>query len=502
MSISTKLQQRFETPAKAVSAIIVAVVVVQLLGATRLGFGVDEAHYALYGRFPAWSYFDHPPMVGWLQWLMLHIGDSELILRLLPIAMLAASAAALYGLCIDLYPQRSHWTAVLAVLAMQSMIMIHLIGLGMIPDGPLLLVGLLAMRVFVRISRGGSGGLWLLLGLLLGLAALSKYTAATLVISAALILPIFQRWRELAKPWLWLGAIIALLLCVPILIWNLQNDWISLSYQIDHGTGSTTWSLTRFVQTQAGQLVVYSPPFFVLGWLCILATLKNWRQAADGDKLSLIFALPILLLFGISGGLARGLPHWPALGWVAVIPLLISYIQDRWQHARSIRIAVRCSLAYSALALLLLHSLAHLPVNPFPEYAHPMQDLIGWKDGARHAQMLQKQMQAEFPAAEPVIFTRRWTHASRLAWYNWPEPLIVLSPKNKQFHIWYGEPQLQQNGVLVVYERRQRSAEQAAAGLLDWFDSIELIDTLPVQYSGKTVATFFFFQCFGLKNSF
>jgi len=31
-------------------------------------FSVDEAHYALYAQHLAWSYFDHPPLVGWIQW--------------------------------------------------------------------------------------------------------------------------------------------------------------------------------------------------------------------------------------------------------------------------------------------------------------------------------------------------------------------------------------------------------------------------------------------------
>lgn len=28
----------------------------------------DEAHYALYATHLDWSYYDHPPLVGWLQW--------------------------------------------------------------------------------------------------------------------------------------------------------------------------------------------------------------------------------------------------------------------------------------------------------------------------------------------------------------------------------------------------------------------------------------------------
>ena len=32
-----------------------------------VGLSVDEAHYLLYALHPALSYFDHPPLVGWVQ---------------------------------------------------------------------------------------------------------------------------------------------------------------------------------------------------------------------------------------------------------------------------------------------------------------------------------------------------------------------------------------------------------------------------------------------------
>ncbi|NCU93095.1 MAG: glycosyl transferase, partial [Burkholderiaceae bacterium] len=54
-----------------------------------LGFttelSVDEAHYALYADRLAWSYFDHPPLVGWIQWPLVAINAPDGILRLIPI---------------------------------------------------------------------------------------------------------------------------------------------------------------------------------------------------------------------------------------------------------------------------------------------------------------------------------------------------------------------------------------------------------------------------------
>ena len=58
-----------------------------LTHAWSLPFSADEAHYALYGSFLDWSYFDHPPMVGWLQSIALIFSSSEFSLRVIPIIL-------------------------------------------------------------------------------------------------------------------------------------------------------------------------------------------------------------------------------------------------------------------------------------------------------------------------------------------------------------------------------------------------------------------------------
>lgn len=494
------LKQRLGTPWRATLASVLAVAVLQLLAAPRIGLGVDEAHYALYGRFPALSYFDHPPMVGWLQWLMLHLGDGPFVLRLMPILLMAASSLALFRLARELYPDRSPWRATLAVLVFQSCIMVHLIGIGMVPDGPLLLFGLLSMIVLARIARGGSGREWLLLGLLLGLCALSKYTAITLALSAALVVAFFGRWRELARPWPWLGAAIALAMCAPILVWNIQNDWISIQYQIGHGTGSLQWSLRKFAVTQLSQAGVYSPGVYLLGWLAIAVALRN-RARDSGDRLTLILGLPILLLFAHSGGYSRGLPHWPLLGWAASMPLLVGYAADRWNRTRPLRMLAWFSLGTSVLAIVLLHILVHLPFNPFPPYLNPLRDLVGWDEAATRAVALRREMAEQKPATEPAVLVQRWTHASRLAWYGWPEPMRVLSSRNRQFHIWYGQPTQGENGILVLWGRQGENHEETARKARNLFDECNWIETFTVERGDKPVSNFHFYECLGLKQA-
>ena len=65
-----------------------------------LGFitelSVDEAHYALYANHLAWSYFDHPPLVGWIQWPLVAINAPDGILRLIPITLWMISCLLVY----------------------------------------------------------------------------------------------------------------------------------------------------------------------------------------------------------------------------------------------------------------------------------------------------------------------------------------------------------------------------------------------------------------------
>jgi len=66
---------------------IALAIIIHLVFGFILGLSVDEAHYALYGLHLDWSYFDHPPLVGWLQALPVHWNWSDGWLRLIPEAL-------------------------------------------------------------------------------------------------------------------------------------------------------------------------------------------------------------------------------------------------------------------------------------------------------------------------------------------------------------------------------------------------------------------------------
>ncbi|MCX8520590.1 MAG: glycosyltransferase family 39 protein, partial [Rhodoferax sp.] len=158
------------------------------LGAS-LGLSVDEAHYALYAAHPALSYFDHPPLVGWVQWPLVALHAPDYVLRLLPGLLWLATVLLVWRVTLRLCADAAHRNraACAAVLALLLAPLLHILGIGLLPDTLLMLwsVALLWQTIVLldaaAVQRPAP---WLVLGLLLGLAGLSKYTA---ILSAAAV---------------------------------------------------------------------------------------------------------------------------------------------------------------------------------------------------------------------------------------------------------------------------------------------------------------------------
>src|SRR5579862_3016951 len=67
-----------------------------LLAPVPLGNG--EGYYYAWSRFPAWSYYDHPPLIAWLVKATTLFGASPAAVRLGPVLAAGAFGLLLYRL--------------------------------------------------------------------------------------------------------------------------------------------------------------------------------------------------------------------------------------------------------------------------------------------------------------------------------------------------------------------------------------------------------------------
>ncbi len=481
------------TPWQATLLLVIFSSLLRLVTSTGVGLGTDEAHYALYGLHLDISYYDHPPMIGWLQAIVLLFNDSDLALRIMPMLLFGFSCLALHQATYTLFPHKTPWLGFISVILLQSGLMFQLIGLSMLPDDPLLLLGLLTILVLHRILTHDSIWSWLALGVVLGLAGLSKYTAVTLVVTVLLVMVhegrLLSRMRT-AGPWI--AMLTGFVLIMPVLYWNYTHDWISFAYQLKHGTGNPDWKPVNFLLSQLAQLLVYGPGIFAFGVIAAVVGLRNWRD--QGAWICLALALPVLFLFGWNSGYQMTLPHWASLGWAGLIPLISLWLCDAWEK-RWVRISIWASAIYATLLTTIVFSQFFVAWLPLPDNSDPLRDLRGWKQAAQRAVELRAEM-ATTPGSEPYLFSEHWTEASRLAWYARPTTVQVLDEKYDQFDIWFDSPQQDSRGIVMSWPE----PKAPLTGGKGQFSRCELRDTLPITSNGHNISVFSYYACYEFQH--
>ncbi len=221
-------------------AIIAGLTLWHLAMAAVLPATQDEAYYFDWARSLAWGYFDHPPGVALMGLGTLLEPGSALAAR---IGGVLAGTLTLLVLA-RLYRNSGLTDRVdLAVAVLLAGTTLPGLAGGFIltPDTPLTLAWALALHESER-ALAGERRRWLTAGIATGLGLLSKYTMVVMG-------PVFL-WAILsADPgalrtrWPYLGGLLALLLFAPNLIWNANNDWLTLRFQFGHGFATETGAL-------------------------------------------------------------------------------------------------------------------------------------------------------------------------------------------------------------------------------------------------------------------
>ena len=470
---------------------------VHLAWAFGIGLSPDEAHYALYGEHLAWSYYDHPPLVGWLQALALVLGDSDAILRIWPLAM--------------------WWVTGSLLLAFNDRVFPHLMGLALVPDGLLMPLSLALMLVVWHLADPAQVhrmGPWLGLGVLMGLAGLSKYTAVLLALGVAIGLHLahgLKLWRF--KGW-WCSLWIAALMVSVVLIWNAMNDWASFRYQIAHAQGASHWASGLALRYG---LVVWLGMGLIWPWAMWARRASRARRGQEAHskaqanftvsaatrgrltpvRLCLAFALPLMLVLLNASGRGSALPHWAVPSAMALMPW-VSAVMARGHGP--LRAWVRIGLVVQILGVFLLAgwmvagggpeeteaSRARAPgVRVGMDAMNPAADLHGWAQAAQQATRLAREQGLQ------GLAVTNWSLASRMAWYARPMSVRVVDDHGDQFNIWFGRFAKGDSVLWVDWSQLTHAAPQGP----DRFERCTPLDRMDVMRWGRTLSHFHFYRC-------
>ena len=467
---------------------LLALALLHLAIGASIGLSVDEAHYLLYAAHPDWSYFDHPPMVGWIQWPLVALDAPVWLARALPGALWLLSAWGIFHVTGRLQPiQRDAGLWALAAFALAPVI--HVLGIGLVPDTVLMALSIWTMALtlhMVRQTALAGWRWWLLLGLALGLAGLSKYTAVLLATPVVLCLLLRYGSGLLLQARVWAALLLALVVVAPVFWWNAQHDWVSLKYQAQHGSGGS-WDALNVLRFLVIQALAYGP--LLLAGCMVSGVPRSWRWRA-------FFLIPFAVLAYMAGGGVR-LPHWTAPAWVCLAPFAGLVLARAWAAGRRRWIAALAllqALICTALLGLSLGGGAPLMSRTLlvtPEGDNPFSDLFGWDTAGERARALAS------ARGLASVSVQNWTLASRIGWYAQPLPVHVLDIGMSQFVLWAGELAVGSDTLLVDVSRLSFTPPVGEHG----FARCTLLETLPVYRWGAPVARFNFYDCRGWGGS-
>ena len=401
---------------------ITAVAILRLLIAPYVGLGVDEAHYVLYGLHLDWSYFDHPPLVGWTQYIFTSIfGVNEFGARVAAILIGFFTSLFLYQLIYQI--DKNATKSFMAVLALYASFIFNALFLMLMPDTLLFLLIIPIIFALISLEKESSTKNWLILGILLGLAGLSKYTAVLFIIPIILYLLLKKRYELFYSPKLLIAVAVALFIISPVLYWNIKHDWISFTYQSSHVVGSTHIHWLGFFKSLGAQFGAYNP---LLVPLAFYGLYKALRSKNDTLFLSGLFGLTLISFFTYAALYKTALPHWSALFYLLFIPLGTYYMLDI--SKKYVKFAIIFGLFISTLA----YAELVFKFIPQPDYKSIHRDIYGWGTIMKRANAAIKNDKKE------ALAVTNWTLASRAMFYNrnYPSKVYLLDKREDQFDLW------------------------------------------------------------------
>ncbi len=410
-----------------------------------LELGNDEVYYYTYAIQPDWNHFDHPGMVGWMMRLTslnLH-WVSTLSMRIGSILCAAGASWVIFKTGSLIKDERAGYIA--AWMYSISIYTSIIAGLFVLPDSPQLLFYSLSIYWMVKWVTNPNAFKtkdWIFLGLCIGLATLSKVHGLYLWVGFGAYL-LFHQIKTLRNASVYFAILITILCVLPIVYWNIQNDFITYRYHSKR-VMHTGLLFDSFLQQIIGEILYQNP----LVYISILISLFNIpalkkklvQQMGVSDlqnqslNLLLWLSLPLIFTFWVLSLFNPTLPHWTGPGFIGLFLISGVYWSQRLNNSsKSIPLVIKWAtgllggfiLGFMLLVYVFPRQLGSNKLENLGEY-NPINDVTGWETCATEfGKIVALDQHAGNMQASASIITHKWFPGGHLLFY-------VARPLQKQ----------------------------------------------------------------------
>jgi hypothetical protein len=442
---------------------------VYLADACPLDLAPDEAHYWDWSRHLDWSYYSKGPLIAYLiragcalagDWSQ-RLTATEMVAVRLP-AVLCGSLllVSLYILTVQVLRRER---LALAVVALALTLPLIAAGASLMTiDAPYTCCWGWALVLGWEAIRRRSTAWWAATGFVVGVGILAKYTMVLWLPSVALFLLTSPEHRsQLWRRGFWIMLVVTGVCCLPILVWNLQHDWVTVRHVnrlAGAGNGLHWDGPLEYVGTQCALLL----GFWFAAWVAAMIAHRPWIETDDRLRYLWWLSAPmfgVFLAFSVQTG--GGEPNWPVTTYVSGLVLtagwLARQIEDprRWYRRLTIaNISAACVIGLT-LTVVIHHTnwlyplLGRLSGPPTDERPMPLRRydptcrLRGWQTLAAEVDRLRSQLHDR--GIDAVVAGASWALPGELGFYCAGHPPVysvgpALGDRCSQYDLWHPNP--------------------------------------------------------------
>jgi len=506
---------KVDYPKKTIWLIGIAIIV-KLALSFLLELGNDEVYYYTYAVQPDWNHFDHPPMVGWLiqlSTLNLH-WVSTLSMRLGSIIVAAISTWIIFRTGALIYNERAGWIA--ALLYTCSIYTSIIAGLFIMPDSPQLLFftgSIYLMSKWVVKPHLFSKMNWIVLGLLIGLATLSKIHGLYLWAGFGAFI-LFHQIKTLKQPFLYIGIFITICAILPILYWNIDYDFITYKFHSKRVLHAGI-QLASFLQQMIGEFL-YQNPLVYISCFIPLVRFKKLKaifqnQNTTNQQTTLIVALllwlslPLIFLFWFIALFNPTLPHWTGPGFIALFLLAGVYWSE--QSNKFLPNLIQGAVGFLGILIVGFIGLVHVfPIQlgsksqaNLGEY-NPINDVTGWKQFSAEFKTLasQDEKNRQMHAKAPILVSK-WFPAGHVLFYTarpiQKQVIAIGGLEDVHKFAWLNQDQPSlQIGQDAYFIQPSNLPYDPTNLILPYFEKMGLTDSIQIQQRGVLLRKFYVYR--------
>lgn len=380
----------------------------------------DEAYYWVYSHYPAWGYFDHPPITAILIKAGYAIFPNELGVRLFPLLLNIFTLVLIEKLTTRKNPVIFYSIAL-------SIAIMQVVGFLAIPDIPLLFFTALFFLWYRRFLNRQTLSNALLLGLVTTLLMYSKYHGILIVLFTILSNPVLLRKNKA-----WIAGLFALFLFLPHLWWQYQHNWVSVRYHLFE-SNSSAYKPSYTLDYLWAQVLLSGP----VAGLLLLPAAFLYKTKDKTEKAMRYVMAGIYIFFLLSTFRGKVEANWTLPAFICFFVLSHQWLIENIKYQRWLRaIAVFTTVIVIICRIGMISDI--LPLKVVKERYHM------WKEWPQEMK--------EKIKGTPVVFNSSYQRASKFWFYSgqMTYSLNLYKERKNNYNYWPVEDSILGKPVFVL----------------------------------------------------